>query len=542
MRFLLYLSLTVFFFSCGENKEKADLLIKNAKIYTVDKNFNIANEVVVKDKQIIAIGKKGELENQYIATDTYDLEGKYVYPGLIDAHCHFYRMGLDQSRIDLVGTKSYQDVLDKVVAFQKEKNLPFLKGSGWDQNDWDKKEFPTNEELSKLFPDIPVVLERIDGHAYLVNEKALQLAKITTKTSQKGGAIEQKNGKLTGILIDRPMELVDAIIPEPTLKQKEDALTIAEDICFSYGLTTVDDAGLDKEIIDLIGKMQTDEALKIRMYVMVSNTPANIDHYLSQPPLKTDLLNVRSIKVYGDGALGSRGAALKEEYHDKKGHFGAMVTPIDEIEALAHRIASTDFQMNSHAIGDSANIVILKAYVDALKGKEDRRWRVEHAQVVDTNDFHFFSKNILPSVQPTHATSDMYWAEERLGHHRMDGAYAFKSLLDRSGMVALGTDFPIEQVNPFLTFYAAVSRQDLKQFPEEGFRPNEKLSRKEALKGMTIWAAYSNFEEKEKGSIEVGKWADFVVLEDDIMEVDISKIPNTEVMMTFVGGELVYKK
>jgi hypothetical protein len=264
-----------------------------------------------------------------------------------------------------------------------------------------------------------------------------------------------------------------------------------------------------------------------------------LDYYLNKGIIKTDYLNVRSVKVYGDGALGSRGAALKESYSDQHNHFGAMVTPVEEIQKVANRIAESDYQMNTHAIGDSANIVVLKAYKNALKGKKDRRWKVEHAQVVSPLDFNYFEDGIIPSVQPTHATSDMYWAADRLGAERVKGAYAFKTLLDKAGLVALGTDFPVEQVSPFLTFYAAVARKDTKGYPQGGFQPNDKLSREEALKGMTIWAAYSNFEELEKGSIEVGKFADFVILQDDIMTIPENEIPNSSTLHVYIAGKIL---
>ena len=398
------------------------------------------------------------------------------------------------------------------------------------------KEFPTKDKLDELFPDTPVALERVDGHAYLVNQKALDMAGITTETQTEGGEIVKENGMITGVLVDNPMALVDRVIPEASLEQKIQALKDAEKIALDYGLTTVNDAGLPRDIIELIDSLQQADELSIRVYAMVSNYPENLDYFLNKGIIKTDELNVRSVKVYGDGALGSRGAALRAPYSDKPGHFGAMVTPVDQIEALAERIAATDYQMNTHAIGDSANIVVLRAYKKALEGKSDRRWKVEHAQVITPSDFDYFENGIIPSVQPTHATSDMYWAEDRLGEERVKGAYAFKDLLDKAGLVALGTDFPVEQVSPFLTFYAAVARQDLEQYPEGGFQMENALSREETLKGMTIWAAYSNFEEDEKGSIEPGKFADFVVLSDDLMTIPSEEIPNVTAEQVFLGG------
>ncbi len=536
---LIFLCLTILFISCTP-KESVDLIVSNAKVYTVNESFEMADAFAVKDGKFVAVGTTEDILATYETVNTLDAQGKTIVPGLIDAHCHFYGLGMNQQVVDLVGTKSYEEVLQRVVEFQKNKQATFIRGRGWDQNDWEVKEFPTKERLDELFPETAVALERVDGHAYLVNQKALDLAGITAATQVDGGAIILKDGQPSGVLVDNPMGMVDAVMPKPTTAEQQQALMDAQEICFSYGLTTVNDAGLSREIIEMIESLQADDQLKMRVYAMVSNYPENLDHFLSKGTIKTDRLNVRSVKVYGDGALGSRGAALKAPYSDHKGHFGAMITPVDEIYDLAKRIAATDYQMNTHAIGDSANVVVLRAYKEALQGKADRRWKIEHAQIVDVIDFDYFKEGIIPSVQPTHATSDMYWAEDRVGAERIKGAYAFKTLLEKSGTVALGTDFPVEQVSPFLTFYAAVARQDLEGYPEGGFRPTEKLSREETLKGMTIWAAHSNFEEDEKGSIEPGKFADFVVLSEDIMTVEETSIPQLQALQTFVAGESVF--
>jgi predicted amidohydrolase YtcJ len=525
--------------ACNSPKEKADLIVYNANVYTVDNNFSKAEAFAVKNGRFLEIGTSATIRNKYNAPENYDLNGKTVLPGLIDAHCHFYQLGLNKQKVDLIGTGSFEEVIDRIIAFQNDKKMSFILGRGWDQNDWEDKTFPSRDKLDSLYPDTPVAIERVDGHAYLVNKKALEMAGITVDTEVLGGEIEKKDGKLTGILIDNPMAMVDAVMPEVDKNTQIAALMDAQKECFSYGLTTVNDAGLSKEIIALIDSLQQAGTLNIRIYAMVSNYPENLNHFLSKGIIKTDKLNVRSVKVYGDGALGSRGAALKTEYSDKPGHFGAMITPVSEIGALAERIAATDYQMNTHAIGDSANIVVLKAYQAVLKDKNDRRWKVEHAQVVDAKDFDYFNENILPSVQPTHATSDMYWAEDRLGHERIKGAYAFKTLLKKAGKIALGTDFPVERVSPFLTFYAAVARKDLEDYPEGGFLPEEKLNREETLKGMTIWAAYSNFEENEKGTIEENKFADFVILDKDIMKIPENEIPETKVLDTYLSGKKV---
>lgn len=523
--------------SCSK-KEQVDTIVINANVYTVNKNFDKAQAFAIKNGKIIDVGTTLEIESKYASTFINDVKGKTIVPGFIDAHCHFFGLGLQQQKVDLTGTTSFDDVIQRIVDFQKEKKAAYITGRGWDQNDWEIKKFPTKDKLDQLFPNTPIAIRRIDGHALLANQAAIDLAKVTINTPFSGGEILQKNGKLTGVFIDNPMNLIDKTIPNPSRKEQIQALKDAEEICFFYGLTTVDDAGLSKKTVDLIDSLQQANELKIRIYAMISNSPENLDYYLPKGIIKTDRLNVRSIKVYADGALGSRGAAMKKSYSDKHNHFGALVTPIDELQNIAKRIVKSDYQMNTHAIGDSANYVMLKTYKEVLKGKKDRRWRIEHAQIIDMNDFNYFD-NILPSIQPTHATSDMYWAKDRIGAERMKGAYAYKELLKHYGKVALGTDFPVEKVSPFLTFYAAVARKDLNNFPENGFQMENALTREETLKGMTIWAAYANFEENEKGSIETGKMADFIILNKNIMEIETSKIPSIKVEETYVNGERV---
>ncbi len=536
MKKLIISLLIVSIFQACKKQTQVDTLVINSKTYTVNQTFETVESFAIKDGKFIAIGNSEDLKRQYKAKQVIDAEGKTIYPGFIDGHCHFYGLGLTQQKVNLVGTKSYDDVLQKLKAFQTEKNTSFITGRGWDQNDWDVKEFPTKEKLDILFPKTPVAITRVDGHAMLVNQAAIDLAGISLDSEIAGGEFIKKNGKLTGVLIDNAMNFIKT--PLPTKKEQIQALKDAQKICFDLGLTTVDDAGLDKEVIELIDSLQQSGEIKMRIYAMISNNKDNLDYYLKKGIIKTDKLHVRSVKVYADGALGSRGAALKDEYADKKGHFGALVNSYDDIQKLAQRIADSDYQMNTHAIGDSANYVMLKTYHEVLKNKSDRRWRIEHAQVVDLKDFDLFKK-VLPSIQPTHATSDMYWAEDRVGEKRVQGAYAYNDLLNQYGKVALGTDFPVEKVNPFYTFYAATIRKDLKGYPESGFQMKNSLSRENTLKGMTIWNAYGNFEEHEKGSIEVGKVADFIILNQDIMEIDGSKIPNTRVISTYINGEKV---
>ena len=541
MKKLAFLILSFSIISCQKEKEQVDTIIFNAKVYTINKGFEIAEAFAIKDGKFLEIGTTEALQNKYQALKNVDAQGQTVLPGLIDAHAHFVSLGQFMQSVNLVGTTSFDDMMKRVLDFQNENELSYLKGRGWDQNDWEDKTMPGKGLLDKLYPNTPVALTRIDGHAMLCNQAALDLGKVTKDSKIEGGEIEIKNGELTGILIDNAMQLVMDNWPEPTREETVDALMRAQKECLKNGLTTISDAGPDIftkpwiDKIEIIDSLQKAGDLTIKLYMMVPATPKNLDFYLAKEPYKTERLNVSSFKFYADGALGSRGAALRQEYSDMSGHYGQLLNSMDYLQTTAQRIANSPYQMNTHAIGDSANHVVIQTYKKVLEGTQDRRWRIEHAQVVSPEDFAQFN-TIFPSVQPTHATSDMYWAEDRLGHDRIHNAYAYKQLLDAYGMIALGTDFPVEQVNPILTFYSAVGRQDLKHFPEGGFQPENALSREEALRGMTIWAAYSNFEENEKGSIEVGKFADFILINKDIMTVDIDEVPYTKVEKVFING------
>ena len=531
------LILIVLFTSLQSCKKSVDFIAFNGNIYTVNSDFNTASAFAVKDGKFVDIGNE-EILSKYNTNQKIDLDGSTVLPGLIDAHCHFYGLGLNQSMIDLTGTNSFNEILEKIS--NKDNNI--IRGRGWDQNDWKIKEFPNKEKLDLIYPNTPVILERIDGHAYLVNQKALDIAGIDINTKSTNGTLLSKKGKLTGVLIDGPMSLIDNSFGEISLDNKIKALVSAQEICFKNGLTTVDDAGLSKDIIMLIDSLQKKELLKMRVYAMISNSENDVNYFIENGPIKTNSLNVRSVKVYGDGALGSRGATLKKPYSDDKHNYGKLVTSYKDIKDLANKLAEANFQMNTHAIGDSTINLLIDTYSKVLETKTDPRWRIEHSQIIDVNDIKGYNNKILPSVQPTHATSDMYWAEERVGSKRIKGAYAYKALLEKSKVIGLGTDFPVEKVNPFHTFYASVSRKDLNDYPEKGFEFENALSREETLKGMTIWAAYLNFEEKEKGSIEKGKFADFIIIDRDIMKVEINKTPETKVLKTYLSGELVYSK
>lgn len=536
MKKLLFLLILVVIVSCQEDKQSVDTIVINANVYTVNDAFDKAEAFAIKDGKFVEVGTNANIQEKYSSETIIDAKEQTVLPGLIDAHCHFLGLGFNQQSVNLVDTKSFDEVVQRVIEFQNERNLDFITGRGWDQNDWDTKVFPNKAMLDMLFPDTPIALTRIDGHAILCNQAALNLGNVTVDSNIEGGEVVVENGELTGVLIDNAENLVMDYWPKPSRKAMANALLEAQNICFDYGLTTVDDAGLNKDAIEVIDSLHQTGDLKMRIYAMISASKENEDYFLKKGIIKTDRLNVRSFKFYADGALGSRGAMLRQPYSDQHNHFGLMVTNLTDFEASAKRIANSEFQMNTHCIGDSSNHAVLNIYDKVLANKTDRRWRIEHAQVVSPEDFKLY-KNIIPSIQPTHATSDMYWAEDRLGNERIKNAYAYKQLLNVHGKVALGTDFPVELVSPFLTFYAAVARQDLKQFPEGGFQMENALSREETLKGMTIWAAYSNFEENEKGSIEAGKLADFIILDKNIMEVDAKEIPNIKVLQTFVNGE-----
>lgn len=542
MKNYLIVLIALVIFSCS-SKEKIDLLVYNATIYTVDSSFSTAEAMAVREGKIVATGKMADLEKEYEAIEKLDAQGKFIYPGFIDAHAHFVGYGMSLQRVDLTGTTSWDEVVERVKTFAAANPQGWITGRGWDQNDWDVKEFPMNEKLNELFPDRPVLITRVDGHAAVANQKALDLAGVKAGDTLTGGEVEEMEGTLTGILIDNAVDLVSAKIPSSTTEQFKAALQAAEKNCFAVGLTTVDDCGLSYRDVESIKTLQASNDLKMRLYVMLSDEKANYDYLEKNGIIKTDRLNVRSFKVYGDGALGSRGACLLEPYSDKAGHYGFLLSNPAHFDSVANHLSQKGWQMCTHAIGDSGNRTMLNIYAKYLKGKNDLRWRIEHAQVVNQNDFNLFGANsVIPSVQPTHATSDMYWAGDRVGTERIKGAYAYNQLLQQNGWLPLGTDFPVEDISTFKTFYAAVVRKDAKGWPADGYQMENALTREQTLRGMTIWAAKANFEENEKGSLEKGKLADFIILDTDILKAAPEKILSIQVLKTFIGGEKVYEK
>ena len=541
MRVIYALLGMVLFSSCIH--QRVDLIVHHAQIYTVDKNYSVAEAMAIQDGKIVAIGNNDDILKDYTSDSLVNAHGQAVYPGFIDAHAHFVGYGQSLFAVDLMFAASWEEVLQRVQDFAvKHPGISWIRGRGWDQNRFPGKAFPTNEKLNALFPDRPVILERVDGHASIANEIALQLAQVKPGQTIEGGQFTVAENKLTGLLIDNAVGVVESVIPAPTQGDYKDWLTAAQQNCFATGLTTITDCGLSPDEVDKIDALQKSSDLKMRLYVMLSDKPSTYtSSYFTKGGYVTDRLVVKGIKVYGDGALGSRGACLLHPYNDKKDWTGFLLSSPAHFDSIAAKLIQTDFQMCTHAIGDSANRTILKLYAKYLKGKNDKRWRIEHAQILNKEDFHYFGENsIIPSVQPTHATSDMYWAGERLGAERLQGGYAYQQLLKENEWIPLGTDFPVEEINPFKTFLAAVARKDAKGFPADGFQKENALTREQTIRGMTIWAAKANRMEKQVGSIEVGKKADFILLDKDLMKVPEDSILHVKVLKTYLNGERVH--
>jgi len=541
MRHVFAIPIAFFCTSCIN--QRVDLIVHHAQIYTVNSEFGKAEAMAIQDGKIVAVGSNDEILKEYQSDSVVNANDAIIYPGFIDAHAHFLGYGQSLYAVDLMFVPSWTEAIERVKAFAaKHPGKGWIKGRGWDQNRFPGKEFPTNAELNSLFPDRPVILERVDGHANIANDYALALAGVKAGQTIEGGLFTLQNGKLTGLLIDNAVGVVEKKVPEATKEDYKSWLTAAQENCFATGLTTITDCGLSPEDVDYVDALQKSNDLKMRLYVMLSDKPSTYtSKYFTSGGYVTDKLSVKGIKVYGDGALGSRGACLLQPYADKAGWPGFLLSSPAHFDSVAASLINTDFQMCTHAIGDSANRTILKVYAKYLKGKNDKRWRIEHAQIVDPADLHYFGDNsIVPSVQPTHATSDMYWAGTRLGEQRLKTGYAFKQLLEQNNWMPLGTDFPVEEINPFKTFLAAVARQDSKGFPAGGFQMENALTREQTIRGMTIWAAKANRMEKQVGSIEIGKKADFIILDKDLMKVPTDSILQVKVLKTYLNGERVF--
>ena len=499
--------------SCYKGKS-VDLVIHNARIFTMNENGDVEEAMAIVDGKVVEVGPERQILNKYSADEEIDAHGRHVYPGLTDAHGHILSYARQKLSADLTGSKSFEEILVKLERYQSEFKRDFIVGRGWDQSLWQSKAFPTNEKLNELFPDVPVCLTRIDGHALLANDALLKKAGITADSKIEGGIIGVEDGKCTGLLVDNAMNPVYDLIPEFPEKDMFRAILEIEQELYQYGITGVHEAGIQRKDIDLFKRLIKKKHFQLNLYAMLMPTEENIAFAKKNRIYKYKNLLIRSFKVMGDGALGSRGALLKKAYSDMHDHFGVLTTPIPLMKRIASISESIGYQMNTHAIGDSTNRIMLEIYGPVNEINPDHRWRIEHAQVVDIKDMDLFNQfGVFPSVQPSHAVSDQRWAEDRLGKVRMKGAYAYRSLLSKYGMLAIGTDFPIEPIDPFNTIHAAVARQNMENFPSDGFYKQEALTLEECMRGMTIWAAYAAFQEKELGSLEKGKDATFVIFD-----------------------------
>lgn len=530
------ISLLFFLVACNSSgqSEHIDALLINAKVYTVDSNFTVAEAVAINQGKIVGVGTANDLINKYSADSVYDMDSAIIYPGFIDAHCHFFYYGKTSVELNLKGVRSLAELERRTKEYGEKSNDTWIIGRGWNETLWTDSQLVHNRGLNEMFPNRPVVLSRVDGHSVLANAAALEAGGYLVDDSIQGGQIVSVDGVMTGVLVDKAADKLKAMYPELSKRQMTEALLKAQSDCFELGLTTVADAGLAlpilKHIKDLTGK-----DLQMRIYAMANPGDEEFQYLADHGKVDLPSFKVRSVKLYGDGSLGSKSAWLKKAYCGEKGNHGLAQHDTIYFKKICQKAKDLGLQLNTHCIGDSANAVLLNLYADIIGTESDHRWRIEHAQIVDTADMYLFGKyGIIPSVQPTHAMSDMHMAVDRLCND-LTGAYAYKSLLNHAGLLAFGTDFPVEDIDPLATYYAAVERRNA---DGELFESQEALSRENALKAMTIWAAYACFMENEVGSIELGKNADFTILDTDLIEAN--DVQNARVLHTFVGGKQVY--
>lgn len=539
MRYFLFALTLILFTSCYKGS-KVDIIIHNATIHVMNDNSDMAEAMAIKDGKVVEIGPERQIMNKYRADKIINAKKRDVFPGLHDAHGHIFSLAKQRLNADLRNSRSYYELIATLEKHHSRNKQDILIGRGWDHSLWGEEKMPNNAMLNESFPDVPVALTRIDGHAMLVNQAMLDLAGITTETKVDGGDIYMDSTGLSGILLDNAMALVHKVIPEPSEELIiEQFLEVQEDL-IATGLTHVHEAGVNEMEREILIKLDKENRLKINIYAMLMPTEDNLNFAKEEGHYKGKRLSIRSFKVFADGALGSHGACMLEPYTDEADNYGLMLKSPEELQDLARTIKDLNYQLNAHCIGDSANRVMLSIVDTLMADRMDHRWRIEHAQIVNKNDFALFSSSgMLPSVQPTHATSDQRWAEHHIGKERLlGGGYAYNSLQKSTGMILFGTDFPIEDYDPFATIYAATQRKNLDGEPSNGFLKEEAVSLDVALKAMTFWASFGCFQENEVGSLEVGKKATFVIV-DQAMQQTARFLPNYA-WMTVVDGEFVF--
>jgi predicted amidohydrolase YtcJ len=535
--------------------EDVDLLFFNGNIYTVNEKTPHAEAVAVKKDRIVFVGSNEDAKRLHAAS-TIDLGGKTLVPGLTDSHCHIFGIGERELTLNLEGTNTLEDFLAKVKArIAKTERDKWITGRGWIETFWKPPNFPTRQDLDKIAPDNPVFLTRADGHAAIANSAALKIARIDKSTPNPfGGEIlkDKATGEPTGMLLDNAMDLVEKSIPKPTAAEREQALLTGINREIGLGWCEIQNAGSHKEDVDLIKKAFESGKIKIRFINAVYGPGADAQNFLKEGATLNAFnhhFTQRTIKVIFDGALGSRGAALLKPYSDAPETSGYLTEKLEELKPMFEEAMRRGIQVETHAIGDRANRQILDLYEAASKTVSpdqrkvrEPRWRVEHAQIVDPADIPRFAQlGVIPSMQPSHAISDLFFAPKRLGMDRLAGAYAWQSFLKSGSIICGGSDAPVERGEPMIEFYAAVARKSIKGESGEGWHPEQAVSREQALKMFTIWPAYAAFEEKDKGSIEIGKLADFTVLSQDIMKISEPEILKTRAAMTIIGGEIVFQ-
>lgn len=532
--------------------QPADLIVSNARIYTADDSRPLVEAFAVRGGRIVFTGSAREAATlKGPATQLLDAQGQTIIPGMVDGHAHFNNLAKKLRSVDLVGTKSYDEVIARVVA--RAKTTPkgsWIIGRGWDQNAWGNTAFPTHDALSAATPDHPVLVERIDGHAQLANASAMRLAGLTAATKEPSGGkiVRDAKGVPTGVLVDNAESIVSSKVPEPSIEEWRAMHRDAVKLMHRWGLVGMHDAGASRKMIDLYEDMAQKKELDLRLYIMISDNADALKHYFGMGPrsgLYDGQLWVRAVKLYADGAMGSRGAALLEPYSDDANNTGLLLSAPAHIQEVAEAGLKAGFQINTHAIGDRGNRVVLDAYEKALDKTPtaNHRFRVEHAQILHQDDIPRFAQlGVIPSMQASHQTSDMYWIGKRLGPTRLYGAYPWQTLLQTGVVIPNGSDFPVEEVNPLISFHASIARQDARNWPAGGWFPAERMSREDALRSMTLWPAYAGFQEQEMGSITPGKYADFVILDQDIMRVPVEMVLGTRVVGTYLGGRKVYSQ